>query len=119
MVINIFFKTNPFHLKERGWPKMTRASFDAQRGPQGALLVGDPDEVVEKIIRHSKALGGISRITFMMNPASLSHVKLMRATELIGKRVAPALREKLGGNDGKGWLMSENSNLLPTGRSSA
>jgi probable LLM family oxidoreductase len=32
--------------KERGWPKMTRASFDAQRGPQGALLVGDPDEVV-------------------------------------------------------------------------
>ena len=47
--------------KERGWPKMTRASFDAQRGPQGALLVGNPDEVAEKIIRHSKALGGISR----------------------------------------------------------
>src|SRR5206468_473500 len=54
--------------RERGWPKMTRASFEAQRGLQGALLVGDPDEVVEKIIRHSKALGGISRITFMMNP---------------------------------------------------
>ena len=79
--------------RERGWPKMTRASFDAQRGSQGALLVGDPDEVVEKIIRHSKALGGISRITFMMNPASLPHSKLMRATELIGKRVAPVLRE--------------------------
>jgi probable LLM family oxidoreductase len=79
--------------KERGWPKMTRASFDAQRGPQGALLIGDPDEVVKKIIRHSQALGGISRITFMMNPASLPHAKLMRATELIGKRVAPALRE--------------------------
>ncbi|MFZ0202097.1 MAG: Atu2307/SP_0267 family LLM class monooxygenase, partial [Nitrososphaeraceae archaeon] len=47
--------------KERGWPKMTRASFDSQRGPQGALLVGDPDEVVEKIVRQSKALGGISR----------------------------------------------------------
>lgn len=79
--------------RERGWPKMTRASFEAQRGSQGALLVGDPDEVVEKIIRHSKALGGISRITFMMNPASLPHAKLMRATELIGTRVAPALRE--------------------------
>ena len=79
--------------KERGWPKMTRASFDAQRGPQGALLLGDPDEVVEKIIRHSKALGGISRITFMMNPASLSHEKLMRATKLIGTRVTPALSE--------------------------
>jgi probable LLM family oxidoreductase len=79
--------------KERGWPKMTRASFDSQQGPQGALLVGDPDEVVEKIVRHSKALGGISRITFMMNPASLPHAKLMRATELIGTHVAPALHE--------------------------
>src|ERR671916_420284 len=79
--------------KERGWPKMTRASFDAQRGPQGALLVGSPDEVSEKIIRHSKALGGISRITFMMNPASLPHAKLMRATKLIGTRIAPVLRE--------------------------
>jgi hypothetical protein len=79
--------------KERGWPKMTRASFDAQRGPEGALLVGSPDEVSEKIIRHSKALGGISRITFMMNPASLPHAKLMRATKLIGTRVVPSLRE--------------------------
>ena len=79
--------------KERGWPKMTRASFDSQQGPQGALLVGDPDEVVEKIVRHSKALGGISRITFMMNPASLPHAKLMRATELIATRVAPILHE--------------------------
>jgi alkanesulfonate monooxygenase SsuD/methylene tetrahydromethanopterin reductase-like flavin-dependent oxidoreductase (luciferase family) len=79
--------------KEREWPKMTRASFDAQRGPQRSLLVSDPDEVVEKIIRYSKALGGISRITFMMNPASLSHAKLMQATKLIGTRVAPALRE--------------------------
>jgi probable LLM family oxidoreductase len=79
--------------KERGWSKMTRASFDAQRGPEGALLVGNPDEVAQKIIRHSKALGGISRITFMMNPASLPHEKLMRATKLIGTRVAPALRE--------------------------
>jgi probable LLM family oxidoreductase len=77
--------------KERGWPKMTRASFDAQRGPQGALLVGDPDEVAEKIVRHNKALGGISRITFMMNPASLSHEKLIRATKLIGTRITPIL----------------------------
>jgi probable LLM family oxidoreductase len=79
--------------KERGWPKMTPASFEAQRGPQGALLVGDPDEVAEKIIRHGKGLGGISRITFMMNPASLPHEKLMQATKLIGTSIAPALRE--------------------------
>ena len=86
--------------KERGWSKMTRSSFDAQKGPQGALLIGDPDEVAEKIIRHSKALGGISRITFMMNPASLPHDKLMRATKLIGTRIAPALREA-GANEVK------------------
>ena len=79
--------------KEWGWPKVTRASFDVQRCPQGALLVGNPDEVAEKIIRHGKVLGGISRITFMMNPASLPHEKLMRATKLIGTRIAPALRE--------------------------
>jgi probable LLM family oxidoreductase len=87
--------------KERGWRPVTRADFDAQRGPQGALIIGDPDEVVKKIIRHSKALGGISRITFMMNAASLPHVKLMRAIELMGTRVAPALREEIGGNDGR------------------
>ena len=79
--------------KERGWPKDDACQFDAQRGPQGALLVGNPDEVAEKISRHSKVLGGISRITFMMNPASLPHEKLMRATKLIGTRVAPALSE--------------------------
>src|ERR671910_2356800 len=85
--------------KERGWRAVTRAGFDAQRGPQGALLIGDPDEVVGKIVRHSKALGGISRITFMMNAASLPHVKLMQAIKLIGARVAPALREELGGDE--------------------
>jgi probable LLM family oxidoreductase len=87
--------------KERGWRPVTRADFDAQRGSQGALIIGDPEEVVKKIIRHSKALGGISRITFQMNAASLPHVKLMRAIELIGTQVAPALREELGGNDGR------------------
>src|SRR5882672_3651613 len=81
--------------KERGWPPVTRASFDAQRTPEGALLVGNPEEVVEKTVRHSEALGGISRLTFQMNVASLPHAKLMRAIETIGTRVAPALRERL------------------------
>ena len=79
--------------KERGWPPITRMDFEAQRGPNGALLIGNPEEVTEKIIRHSQALGGISRITFMMNPASLPHEKLMQATELIGSRVAHVLHE--------------------------
>jgi probable LLM family oxidoreductase len=85
--------------KERGWRPVTRAGFDAQRGPYGALLIGDPDEVVEKIVRHSKALGGISRVTFQMNPGSLSQEKLMRAIELIGRRIVPALRKQLGGDE--------------------
>src|SRR6476646_5422501 len=81
--------------KERGWPAVTRAGFDAQRGPHGALLVGTPDEVAEKIRRHNEALGGISRLTFQMNAASLPHAKLMRAIEAIGTRVAPALKGEL------------------------
>jgi probable LLM family oxidoreductase len=80
--------------KERGWPPVTRAAFDAQRGPQGALLVGSPDEVAEKILRHSEALGGISRITFQMNAASLPHTKLMKAIELLGDQVLPAVRKE-------------------------
>jgi probable LLM family oxidoreductase len=79
--------------KERGWPPVTRAGFDAQRGPQGALLIGNPDEVTEKILRHSEALGGISRLSFQMNAASLPHAKLMKAIEAIGTRVAPSLRD--------------------------
>jgi probable LLM family oxidoreductase len=77
--------------KERGWPPMTRSRFDAQRGAHGALLIGEPEEVAEKITRHNEALGGISRITFQMNAASLSHAKLMNAIELLGTRVAPML----------------------------
>jgi probable LLM family oxidoreductase len=90
--------------KERGWPPVTRARFDAQLGPDGALLVGTADEVVEKIVRHSEALGGISRISFQMNVASLPHDKLMRAIEAIGSRVAPALREYSAVGDGAGAL---------------
>lgn len=80
--------------KERGWSPPTRAQFDAQLTPDGALLIGTPEEVVAKVIRHSAALGGISRITFMMNAATLPHAKLMRAIELLGSEVAPALREE-------------------------
>jgi alkanesulfonate monooxygenase SsuD/methylene tetrahydromethanopterin reductase-like flavin-dependent oxidoreductase (luciferase family) len=85
--------------KERGWPAVTRASFDAQRGPHGALLIGNPDEVAEKIARHSEALGGVSRFTFQMNAASLPHAKLMRAIEMLGTQVAPKLRKELANHD--------------------
>jgi probable LLM family oxidoreductase len=81
--------------KERGWRPVTRADFDAQRGPEGALLVGSPDEVAEKIVRHSEALGGVSRFTFQMNAASLPHAKLMKAIELLGDKVVPAVRREV------------------------
>ena len=74
--------------KERGFAPVTRAGFDAQNGPLAALLVGNPEEVAAKILRHSEALGGISRFTFQMD-AGLSHEKLMQAIELIGKKVSP------------------------------
>ena len=79
--------------KERGWPPVTRPHFDALLSPHGALLVGNPEEVVEKIARHSEALGGISRITFQMDVAGLSQAKHLRGIELLGTRVAPVMRE--------------------------
>jgi alkanesulfonate monooxygenase SsuD/methylene tetrahydromethanopterin reductase-like flavin-dependent oxidoreductase (luciferase family) len=81
--------------KERGWGVMRREHFDAQRGPHGALLVGNPDEVAEKLVRHSEALGGLSRVTFQINAASLPHEKIMQAIDLIGTRVMPALRPSI------------------------
>ena len=79
--------------KERGWPPVTRRQFDALRSPKGALLVGNPEEIAEKVRQHSDALGGIERINFQMSVAGLPHAKLMRAIELLGAHVAPALRQ--------------------------
>src|SRR5216683_795544 len=78
---------------QRGWPAMTRTSFDAQRGRDGALLIGSPDEVIDKIFRHADALGGLSRLSFQMNVASLPQAKMMRAIDAIGARIVPALHE--------------------------
>jgi probable LLM family oxidoreductase len=81
--------------RERGWPPVTRAHFEAQTADKGALLVGSPEEVAEKIARHSEALGGISRVTFQMDNADLSHAQLIQSIELLGTRVVPALRRAL------------------------
>jgi probable LLM family oxidoreductase len=75
--------------RERGWPPMTRARFEAQLGPKGALLVGNVEEVAEKVIRHANALGGISRLTFQMDSAEVPHEKLMQSIGLIGTRLKP------------------------------
>src|SRR5207237_2554310 len=82
--------------KERGWPPTTRAHFDAQLGPTGALLVGDPETVVEKAVQVDQALGGISRLTFQMSVAALPPPKMLRAIELLGTQIAPKVRAALG-----------------------
>ena len=60
-------------------------------GPGGALLVGSPEDIAEKILRHSESLGGISRLTFQMDSAELPHEKLLHSIELIGSRLKPLL----------------------------
>lgn len=75
--------------KERGFPAVTRAGFDAQNAsPRGALLVGSPEDVIEKIRHHNQVLGGISRLTFQMD-VGLPHEKLVSAITLIGEKVKP------------------------------
>jgi probable LLM family oxidoreductase len=81
--------------KERGWPPVTRAHFDALLGPTGALLVGDPETVAEKILGVNESLGGMSRLTVQMSVADLPHARLMHAIELLGARVAPLVRTAL------------------------
>lgn len=79
--------------KERGWPPVTRAGFDALIAPKGVLVVGSPEQVAEKLIRHSEALGGVDRFTFQMDNAGLSHAQLLRSIELIGTKVMPLVNK--------------------------
>ena len=81
--------------RERGWPPVTRAQFEALRRPTGALMVSDPETVAAKLLQMNEALGGISRISFQMSVAALRHDKLMYAIELLGTKVAPIIRNAL------------------------
>ena len=77
--------------KERGWGPVTREQFDHLIGPLGAIVIGDPDQVSKKILRHSEALGGINRFQFQMDIADITHENLLKSIELIGKEVIPRL----------------------------
>lgn len=77
--------------RERGWPPMTRAQFEALCGPRGALLVGSPQEVAEKILFEREALG-IQRMMAHFGVGPQPQPQLMRAIELFGAEVAPAVR---------------------------
>lgn len=80
--------------KERGWPAVTRSHFDSMVAPQGVLVVGGPERVAEKLIRHSEALGGVDRFTFQMDNAGLTHSQLMKSIELIGREVIPLIKNE-------------------------
>ncbi len=75
--------------KERGWPPVTRAQFDALRRPKGALMVGDPAYVAEKLKTLDQDLGGLHRIQLQTSVAGLTHAQAMHSIELYGSRVAP------------------------------
>lgn len=77
--------------RERGWPPVTKSHFDAVAGPEGVLVVGGPELVAEKLLRHSESLGGVDRFTFQMDNAGLTHLQLMKSIELVGKKVIPLL----------------------------
>lgn len=83
--------------KERGWGggAITRAQYDAARDIMGALVVGDADAVTEKIIRENEALGGLSRLTLLFNGGAIPHRQVLRAIEILGTKVAPAVRQAL------------------------
>jgi alkanesulfonate monooxygenase SsuD/methylene tetrahydromethanopterin reductase-like flavin-dependent oxidoreductase (luciferase family) len=80
--------------RERGWSGIRRPDFDALRTRRGALVVGSPQEVIEKILfqreifDHDRFLGQIS-------VGTMPHDKVMRAIELLGTEVAPVVREEV------------------------
>ena len=79
---------------ERGWPLVTRAQFDREAGPDGALCVGSPDTVAAKIAKTIRTLG-LSRFDMKFSAGTLPHDLLMTSIELFGTRVAPRVRELL------------------------
>ncbi len=79
---------------ERGWPPLTRAHYEREAGPDGALMVGAPDTVARKVAAAVRALG-LSRFDLKYSSGTLSHDALMRSIELYATQVAPRVQELL------------------------
>ncbi|WP_054026033.1 LLM class flavin-dependent oxidoreductase [Bacillus sp. FJAT-28004] len=87
--------------RERGWGQQySRATYDSARSLQGALYVGDPEYVAEKIILLRKNLG-VTRFFLHVNVGTMPHREVMRAIELLGTKVAPIVRKELARSEGK------------------
>jgi probable LLM family oxidoreductase len=80
--------------RERGWPPPSRRQFDAEISPHGALLVGDPQQVIDKILWEHE-LFGHQRFLMQMSVGTMPHARIMRSIELLGTVVAPAVKEAL------------------------
>ncbi|WP_274630738.1 LLM class flavin-dependent oxidoreductase [Arvimicrobium flavum] len=80
--------------RERGWGPTSRAHFDQARSPRGALFVGDPETVAEKIVAQHKLFGN-DRFLLQMAIGVMPHAKIMKAIELYGTRVAPIVRREV------------------------
>jgi alkanesulfonate monooxygenase SsuD/methylene tetrahydromethanopterin reductase-like flavin-dependent oxidoreductase (luciferase family) len=78
--------------RERGWPPASRARFEHEAGPDGALVVGSPETVAQKIAYAARGLGA-SRVDIKMSNGTLPHEDLMRSIELYGTEVAPRVHE--------------------------
>ena len=80
--------------RERGWPPSGRPEYDALRSPRGALAVGSPEEVAEKILFEHE-LFGMQRYIGQMSVGAVAHADVMRSIELFGGRVAPIVRAEV------------------------
>ncbi len=81
--------------RERGWPPPTRRQFDAEISRQGALLVGDPARVIDKILWEHE-LFGMTRFLIQFSVGTMPHREMLRAIELFGTKVAPEVRKAVG-----------------------
>lgn len=79
--------------RERGWPPMSRRDFNASRSLRGALLVGNTEEVIEKILMEHELFGN-QRFLLQISVGSLPHHKVLHAIELLGTKVAPVVRRE-------------------------
>src|SRR5918911_3072974 len=80
--------------RERGWPPMTRQQFDASTDLRGALFVGSPQQVTEKILFQHEIFGH-QRFLAQFSVGTLPHASIMRSIELYGTEVAPAVRREI------------------------
>ena len=80
--------------RERGWPPPSREQYDAERGPLGAILVGDPEEVAAKIL-YEHGLFNNQRFLVQMSVGTMPHDKVLHAIELFGTKVAPIVRAEI------------------------